>query len=101
MKDSENLMSIKPIYDRVLLLIDDGQCETKSGIILPTAAQEKSQTATVVEVGNGITPDGKEVEMFVKKGDRVIFAKYSGTEVNMNERKYVIVRQCDILGIIS
>ena len=100
MKES-NSMSVKPIFDRVLLLVDEGESETKSGIILPSAAQEKSQMATVVEIGSGMTPEGKQMDMFVKKGDRVLYAKYSGTEINMNDKKYVILRQCDILGIIE
>lgn len=94
-------MKIKPLFDRVLLEPKASEKETKSGIILPTAAQEKSQLATVVEVGVGGELDGKKVEMQVKKGDTVLCAKYAGTEVTLEDKKYVIVRQADILAVID
>ena len=94
-------MTIKPLFDRVLLEPKESEKETKSGIILPTAAQEKSQIAIVKEVGCGGELDGKKVEMQVSKGQTVLYAKYSGTEVTMENKKYVIVRQADILAIIE
>lgn len=94
-------MKIQPLFDRVVLLPKEGEKETKGGIILPTAAQEKSQLATVVEVGMGGELDGKKIEMQVQKGDVVLYAKYSGTEINVENQKYVVVRQADILAIVK
>lgn len=94
-------MKIKPLFDRVVLLPKENETETKSGIILPTAAQEKSQMATVVAVGEGGEIDGKKVSIVVKGGDNVLYAKYSGTEITVDEKKYVVVRQSDILAVIE
>lgn len=94
-------MNIVPIFDRVVLLPKDNEQSTKSGIILPTASQEKSQIATVVAVGKGGLIDGKEVEMQVSVGDDVIYSKYAGTEFNVDEKKYIIVRQTDILAVVK
>lgn len=94
-------MKVRPLFDRVLLEPKASEKETKGGIILPTAAQEKSQLALVVEVGKGGELDGKKVEMQVEKGDTVLYAKYSGTEVTIESKKYVIVRQADILAVID
>lgn len=92
---------MKPIFDRVVLELIEKEEEMKGGIILPSVAQEKSQIAKVVEVGSGELPDGKKTTMQVKKGDKVIFAKYTGTEVEEKGKKYVIVRQADILAILN
>ena len=92
---------MKPLFDRVVLEICENQEEVKGGIILPAVAQDKSQIATVVAVGNGALPDGKSVEMQVKKGDKILFAKYSGTEVEEKGKKYVVLRQADILAIVD
>lgn len=94
-------MKITPLFDRVLLEPKESEKETKGGIILPTAAQEKSQIATVIEVGLGGELDGKKIEMQVKKGQTILYAKYSGTEVTVENKKYVIVRQADILAILG
>lgn len=94
-------MNIKPLFDRVLLEPKESEKETKSGIILPTAAQEKSQVAKVMVVGKGGDMDGHKVEMQVKVGDTVLYAKYSGTEVTSGDKKYVIVRQADILAVLD
>ncbi len=94
-------MKIKPLFDRVLLEIEESEKETKGGILLPTAAQEKSQVAKVVAVGKGGELDGKKIEMQVEKGDRVLYSKYSGTEVTVEDKKYVIVRQADILAVLD
>lgn len=94
-------MKIKPIFDRVVLLPKEAEKETKSGIILPTAAQEKSQIASVVAVGQGGVVDGKPVEMQVKVGDEVLYAKYSGTEFSLDGKKYIIIRQQDILAVLE
>ena len=92
---------MKPLFDRVVLQLLKNEEEVKGGIILPAVAQEKSQLALVLEVGTGELPDGKKVEMQVKKGDKVIFAKYSGTEIEDNGKKLVIIRQADILAVID
>ncbi len=94
-------MKIKPLFDRVLLEIEESEKETKGGILLPTAAQEKSQIAKVIATGKGGELDGKKIEMQVEKGDRVLYSKYSGTEVTVEEKKYVIVRQADILAVLD
>ena len=94
-------MNIKPLFDRVLLLPEESEKETKSGIILPTAAQEKSQIAIVVAVGQGGELDGKKTVMQVKKGDKVLYSKYAGTEISMDNKKYVVLRQTDILAIVE
>lgn len=92
---------IKPLQDRVVLKMVEGEETTKGGIILAANAKEKSQIATVVAVGPGGVVDGKEVVMQVKENDRVVFAKYSGTEINVDGEEYTIVKQSDILGIIE
>ena len=94
-------MTIKPLFDKVVVEATEIEEKTKSGFILPTAAQEKQQTAKVVAVGPGGVIDGKEVTMQVKAGDKVIYSKYSGTEVEVDEEKYVIVKQNDILAVIE
>ena len=94
-------MSIKPLLDRVVLKVEEAEEKTKSGIILSSAAQEKPQFASVVAVGPGGIVDGKETEMYVKVGDKVIAGKYSGTEVKIDDIEYTIVRQSDILAIVD
>lgn len=94
-------MNIKPIFDRVVLLPKEADKETKSGIILPTASLEKSQIATVMAVGEGGIVDGKEVKMQVKVGQEVIYSKYSGTEFTYEEKKYIVIKQNDILAILE
>ena len=92
---------IRPLFDRVVLLPLENEKETKGGILLPQAAQEKSQLATVVAVGTGENTDGKQVGMQVKVGDKVLYGKYAGTEITIDEKKYVVVRQLDILAVIE
>ena len=94
-------MTLKPLADRVVVKLVEAEEKTKSGLILTAAAQEKPQVAEVVAVGPGGLVDGKEVEMIVKVGDRVITSKYSGTEVKCNGVEYNIVRQSDILAIVE
>ncbi len=94
-------MNIKPLFDRVVLLPLENETETKSGILLPTAAQEKSQLAKVVAIGDGKNAEGKDVGMQVKVGDKVLYGKYTGTEISIDDVKYVVVRQPDILAIIE
>ena len=94
-------MTIKPLLDRVVLKVDNAEQTTASGIVLSTAAQEKPQFANVIAVGPGGIVDGKEVEMYVKVGDKVITSKYSGTEVKLDGEEYTIVKQSDILAVIE
>ncbi|MBO5021927.1 MAG: co-chaperone GroES [Clostridia bacterium] len=94
-------MNIKPLFDRVVLCPIENESETKSGILLPTSAQEKSQLAIVVAVGNGENLDGKTTKMQVSVGDKVLYGKYTGTEITIEEKKYVVIRQTDILAVIE
>ena len=94
-------MKIKPLADRVVIKIVEAEETTKGGIILTSAAKEKPQVATVVAVGPGGLVDGKEVEMIVKVGDKVLTSKYSGTEVKVDGEECTIVRQSDILAIVE
>ncbi len=94
-------MKLVPLGDRVVLKQNEKEETTKSGIILAAKAQEKPVTAEVVAVGPGGMVDGKEVTMQVKPGDQVIYSKYAGNEVKLDEEEYVIVRQNDILAIVE
>lgn len=95
------MMKIEPLADRVVVKSVEAEETTASGIILAASAQEKPQIAEVIAVGPGGLVDGKEVKMYVKKGDKVITSKYSGTEVKLNNETYNIVRQSDILAIVK
>ena len=94
-------MILKPLADRVIIKQVAAEETTKSGIILTSSAQEKPQVYEVLEVGPGGLVDGNEVKMVVKKGDRVITGKYSGTEVKIDGEEMTIVRQSDILAIVD
>lgn len=94
-------MKLVPLGDRVVLKQLVAEETTKSGIVLPGQAKEKPQQAEVVAVGPGGVVDGKEVTMQVKAGDKVIFSKYSGTEVKLDEEEYIVVKQNDILAIVE
>ena len=94
-------MKLVPLGDRVVLQQLDAEETTKSGIVLPGQAQEKPQQAEVVAVGPGGMVDGKEVKMEVKVGDKVIYSKYAGTEVKLEDQEYVVVRQNDIVAIVE
>ena len=91
----------RQLGDRVVLKQVEAEETTKSGIVLPGQAQEKPQQAEVVAVGPGGVVDGKEVKMEVAVGDKVIYSKYSGTEVKMDGTEYLIVKQNDILAIVK
>ncbi len=94
-------MKLVPLGDRVVLKQLVAEETTKSGIVLPGQAKEKPQQAEVVAVGPGGVIDGKEVTMQVKAGDKVIYAKYSGTEVKLDDVEYIIVKQNDILAVVE
>jgi chaperonin GroES len=94
-------MKLKPLFDKVVLKQEIQEETTKSGIIIPGEAKEKPQQAVVVAVGPGGMVDGKEVGMMVKVGDKVIYSKYAGTELKIEDVPYVIVKQSDILAIME
>ena len=94
-------MKLAPLGDRVILKQLEAEETTKSGIVLPGQSKEKPQQAEVIAVGPGGMVDGKEIKMEVKVGDQVIYSKYAGTEVKLDEDEYIIVRQNDILAIIQ
>lgn len=94
-------MKLTPLSDRVVLQQLEAEETTKSGIILASSAQEKPQEALVIAVGPGGVVDGKEVQMQVKEGQKVIYSKYSGTEVKLDGDEYIIVRQDDILAVVE
>lgn len=91
---------LKPLQDRVVLKLVEEET-TKSGIVIAGTTKEKPQIAEVISVGQGGNVDGKEITMYVKKGDRVIFSKYAGTEVKYLGNEYIIVKQSDILAIVE
>ena len=93
-------MKLVPLGDRVVLKQVEAEETTKSGLILTTSAQEKPQEAEVIAVGPGGMVDGKEVKMEVAVGDQVIYSKYAGTEVELDDEEYIIVKQNDILAVI-
>ena len=94
-------MKLVPLGDRVVIKALVAEETTKSGIVLPGQAKEKPQQAEVIAVGPGGVVDGKEITMQVKAGDKVIYSKYSGTEVEVEDEKYVIVKQSDILAVVE
>jgi len=95
-------MKVKLLSDRVLVKPLEAGESKKGGIIIPDTAKEKPQQGEVVEVGPGrITEEGKKIDMEVKKGDKVLYGKYSGTEVNIEHVEYLIIRESDILAIIG
>ena len=94
-------MTLKPLFDRVVLKSVEAEETTKSGIVLPGAAQEKPQIALVVAVGPGGTVDGNDIPMTVKEGDKVIIANFTGSRVKFDGAEFTIVRQSDILAIVE
>ena len=94
-------MNVKPLGDRVVIKNVEMEETTKSGIVLPGAAKEKPQMAEVLAVGPGGMVDGKEIKMQVKVGQKVIYSKYAGTEVKLDGKEMIIVRQSDILAVVE
>ena len=94
-------MKLVPLGDRVVLKQLEAEETTKSGIVLPGQAQEKPQQAEVIAVGPGGVVVGKEVKMEVAVGDKVIYSKYAGTEVKLENEEYIVVKQGDILAVIK
>ena len=93
--------TFRPLHDRVVVRRVESEAKTKGGIIIPDTAKEKPQVAEVLAVGPGGNVDGKEVEMIVKVGDKVLTSKYAGTEVKVDGEECTIVRQSDILAIVE
>lgn len=95
-------MNIRPLHDRLIVKRFDEEEKTKGGIIIPDNAKEKPQQGEVIAVGNGkVLEDGKKVPLEVKAGDRVLFGKYSGTEIKIDGNEYLMMREDDILGIVG
>ena len=95
-------MKLRPLQDRILVQRVEEETPTKGGIIIPDTAQEKPAEGKVVSVGNGkVGDDGKRIPLEIKKGDRILFGKYSGTEVKISGEEYLIMREDDVLGIID
>ena len=95
-------MAIRPLHDRVLVQRVKEEEKTKGGIIIPDSAKEKPVEGKVIAVGNGkIADDGSVRKLEVKPGDRVLFGKYSGTEVKLNGTEYLVVREDDIFAVIA
>lgn len=92
---------IKPLGDRVVIKVSEGDIKTASGIVLPDTAKEKPQEGVVVAVSEGKYVDGKKVALDVKVDDKVIFSKYAGTDVKVDGTDYLIVRDSDILAVIE
>lgn len=94
-------MKIIPLLDKVVLEQVEAEDKTPSGILLPNSAQEKPVLAKVVAIGQGGIIDGNKVDMVVQVGDKVLYSKYAGSEYKLEDKKYIIVKQADILAIIE
>jgi len=95
-------MNFKPLHDRVLVRRVESDQKTAGGIIIPDTAQEKPMEGEVLEIGSGARDEiGKLIPLDVKKGDKILFGKWSGTEVKMNGEDYLIMKESDIMGIIT
>ncbi len=95
-------MKVKPLHDRVLVKRVDSSTQTKGGLYIPESAKEKPQEARVLAVGAGKSVDGGDVvPLQVKEGDKVLFGKYSGTEIKIDGEEHLIIREDDILGIVE
>ena len=95
-------MKLRPLQDRILVQRVKEEEKTKGGIIIPDTAKEKPIEGKVIAVGNGkLNDEGKRIALEVKKGDRILFGKYSGTEVKIEGEEYLIMREDDVLGVIE
>ena len=94
-------MNVKPLFDRVIILPDNQGNVTKSGIVLPETLQDGSLVGEVVAIGDGENLFNEKVEMKVKVGDKILFNKYSGTELKLEGNTYLILRQIDIIGVFN
>ena len=95
-------MNLRPLQDRILVRRVEEAQKTKGGIIIPDSAKEKPAEGEVVAVGAGkVGDDGKKIPLEIKKGDRILFSKYGGTEVNIEDDEYLIMREDDVLGVVE
>ena len=94
-------MTIRPLFDKVVIEPVNADEKTKSGIVLPSAAQEKPQMAVIVAVGPGGIIEGKEITMQVKVGEKILYSKYAGSEFKLEGKDVIIIRQSDILAVIE
>ena len=95
-------MKIRPLHDRLLVERLEEKEVKKGGIIIPDTAKEKPQEAKVIAVGNGkVTDEGKKIPLYVKAGDKILFGKYSGSEVKLDDKEYLIMREEDVLAILE
>jgi len=95
-------MKIRPLQDRIIVKRVDEEETTKGGIIIPDSAKEKPQEGKVIAVGKGkVSDDGKVQKLDVKKGDKVLFSKYAGTEINIEGEEHLIIREDDVLGVVE
>jgi len=94
-------VKMRPLSDRVVVRRVDEEEKTAGGIIIPDTAKDKPQEGTIVAVGPGRTEDGKTIKLDVKKGDRILFGKYAGTEIKLDGEEHIIMREDDILGVIE
>ncbi len=93
---------LKPLGDRIVIELIEAEEKTSSGIVLPDSAKEKPQEGKVIAAGTGrVLENGQRVELEVKEGDRIIFSKYSGTEVKYENNEYLILRESDVLAVIG
>ncbi|MDB5490944.1 MAG: chaperonin 10 Kd subunit [Micavibrio sp.] len=96
------MTKFRPLHDRVMLRRIEADTKTKGGIIIPDSAAEKPMEGEVIAVGSGLRDDsGKVIPLDVKAGDRVLFSKWSGTEINMNGEEYLVMKESDIMGVIA
>ncbi len=95
-------MKVKPLHDRILIKRVEEKETVKGGIIIPDTAKEKPQEGEVIAVGTGKkTDEGKTIPLDVKAGDRILFGKYSGTEIKIDDQEYLIIREDEVLGILE
>ncbi len=95
------MKTLKPLSDRVVVQAAEAEEITSSGLYIPDSAKEKPQRGTVISVGPGKVENGTKIEMTVKEGDTVLYGKYSGTEITLDDEEYLIMRESDILGIVD
>ena len=95
-------LKIRPLYDRIVVKRVDPKEQMRGGIIIPDTAKEKPQEAEVIAVGDGkYSDDGKRMKLDVKKGDKILIGKYSGTEIKLDGQEYTIIREDEVLGIVE
>ncbi|NNE45582.1 MAG: co-chaperone GroES [Rhodothermales bacterium] len=95
------MASIQPLGDRVVVRAQAAEEKTASGLFIPDTAKEKPQKGTIIAAGPGRVENGTKIDMTVKKGDTVLYGKYSGTEISLEDEEYLIMRETDILGILK